>query len=185
MTLLDLDPIYDVLEDLVEGVPCVQVAVRVRRAIMDVESLVCGPIGLLPFVKVVRAPLYVPVNVIEIRPYSATGIGSKNWPCRFSAIRSKAGEHYLREVRLGQLHRRSPNALHNRFLQRIVGWVHLFMARFRDANGSQEIWRCDGRAVSHDYARLMYPQLYMVTQGPSHSPLRVHSLYKRDFKSSL
>jgi len=70
-TLLDFDTQDDVLEDLVEGVPGVQVAVGVGRAIVQEELVVGGAVGGLPLVEVIGASLDVLVPGLRQRTRSA------------------------------------------------------------------------------------------------------------------
>lgn len=70
-TLLDFDAQDDVLEDLVQGVSRVQVAVGVGRAIVQEVLVVGGAVGGLPLVEVIGASLDVLVPVLRQRTRSA------------------------------------------------------------------------------------------------------------------
>jgi hypothetical protein len=62
LTLLNLRPQDHVLQDLVQGMPNVKTAVRIRRAIVEYKGITGRSVLLLPFVKVVGASLYILVT---------------------------------------------------------------------------------------------------------------------------
>ena len=70
--MLDLDAQDDVLEDLVQGVARVQVAVGVGRAIVQHELVVGRAVGRLPLVEVIGASLDVLLARVRQRTRSAT-----------------------------------------------------------------------------------------------------------------
>ena len=59
LTLLDLYPAYDILQDLVQGVADVQLPIRIRRAIVQHEGLLGSSFPRLPGVQVVAGSFYV------------------------------------------------------------------------------------------------------------------------------
>lgn len=54
-SLLHLEPQYHVFEDLVEGMPDMQIAIGVRRAIMKDEGVLLRAVECLPFVEIKAA----------------------------------------------------------------------------------------------------------------------------------
>jgi hypothetical protein len=64
-TLLHLEPRDHVLERLVEGVPDVQAAVCVGRAIVEAEQTRRRPVGGLPLVELIRAAREVDGTLLD------------------------------------------------------------------------------------------------------------------------
>jgi hypothetical protein len=77
-TLLDLDAQDDVLEDFVQGVSCVQVAVGVGWPIVQHELVIGRAVGGLPLVEVIGASLEVLLAGLRLRTRSARVSGWVN-----------------------------------------------------------------------------------------------------------
>ena len=52
-TLLNLNSADDILQDLVQGVPDVQIAIGIRRSIMKYKGFLGSALAALPFIEVI------------------------------------------------------------------------------------------------------------------------------------
>lgn len=91
-TLLDLDPVNHVLEDLVQRVASVKLAIGVWGPVVKEELVVGRAIGRLPLVKIIGASQDVLLPFVESRPVSEWQdeklskliLGGKRWANRRS-----------------------------------------------------------------------------------------------------